>query len=86
MGFLPGHRTSDNLFILQGLIQRQLCIGSNFVVCFVDFAKAFDLINRHILFYKIMKGGWQGLVTDKFIEIYMVRHNFGLKALSFTVN
>ena len=27
---------------------------------FVDFAKAFDLINRHILFYKIMKGGWHG--------------------------
>ena len=30
-GFLPGHRTSDNLFILQGLIQRQLCIGSHFI-------------------------------------------------------
>ena len=46
-GFLPGSRTSDNMFVLQGLIQRQLCIGNNLTVCFVDFSKAFDLINRH---------------------------------------
>ena len=63
-GFLTGCRTSDNIFILHGLIQRQLCIGSNLVVCFVDFAKAFDLINRHILFYKLLKGGWHGPVID----------------------
>ena len=63
-GFLPGSRTSDNMFILQGLIQRQLCIGNNLIVYFVDFSKAFDLINRHILFYKIMKGGWHGPVID----------------------
>ena len=69
-GFLPGYRTSDNLFILQGLIQRQLCIGSNLIVCFVDFAKAFDLINRHILFYKIMKGGWHGPVIDTLRNLY----------------
>ena len=70
MGFLPGHRTFDNLFTLQGLIQRQLCIGSNLAVCFADFAKAFDLINRHILFYKIMKSGWHGPVIDTLRNLY----------------
>ena len=69
-GFLVGSRTSDNIFILQGLIQRQLCIGSNLIVCFVDFSKAFDLINRHILFYKIMKGGWYGPVIDTLRNLY----------------
>ena len=40
-GFLPGCRTADNIFILQGLVQRQLCIGSSLVVCFVDFFQSF---------------------------------------------
>ena len=59
-GFLTGCRTADNILILQGLVKRQLSIGSNLVVYFVDFAKAFDLINRLFLFYKIMKCGWYG--------------------------
>ena len=62
--------TADNIFILQGLVKRQLSIGSNLVVCFVDFAKAFDLINRHILFYKIMKCGWHGPVIDTLRNLY----------------
>ena len=69
-GFLPGCRTADNILILQGLVQRQLCIGSSLVVCFVDFSKAFDLINRHILFYKIIKGGWHGPVIDTLRNLY----------------
>ena len=69
-GFLPGSRTSDNMFILQGLIPRQLCIGNNLIVCFVDFSKAFDLINRHILFYRIMKGSWHGPVIDTLRNLY----------------
>ena len=40
-GFLPGCRTADNIFILQGLVQHQLCIGSSLVVCFVDFFQSF---------------------------------------------
>ena len=69
-GFYTGCRTSDNIFILHDLIQRQLCIGSNLVACFVDFAKAFDLINCHILFYKLMKGGWHGPVIDTLRSLY----------------
>ena len=69
-GFFAGSRTSHNILIPQGLAQRQLCIGSNLIVCFVDFSKAFDLINRHILFYKIMKGGWYGPIIDALRHLY----------------
>ena len=65
-----GCRTSDNIFILQGLVKIQLCIESNLVVCFVDFAKAFDLINRQILFYKIIKSIWHGPVIDTLRNLY----------------
>ena len=69
-GFLPGRRTSDNLFIINGLIQRQILLGKSLVLCFVDFSKAFDLVNRDILFYKIMKSGWHGKVIDTLRNLY----------------
>ena len=69
-GFLADSRASDNMFILQGLIQRQLSIGNSLITCFIDFSKTFHLINRHILFYKIMKSGWQGRVVDALRNLY----------------
>ena len=69
-GFLKGRRTSDNIFILNGLIQKQLSLGKKLYICFVDFSKAFDLISRYILFYKIMKGGWHGRVVDTLKDLY----------------
>ena len=42
-GFTKRSMTNDNIFILQGLIERQTILGK------VDFSKAFDLVNRYIL-------------------------------------
>ena len=61
-GFLRGSRTADNMFILNGLIQRQMAMGKPLYVCYVDFSMAFDLVNRHILFYKLIRQGWCGRV------------------------
>ena len=69
-GFLRGSRTSDNMFILNGLIERQLVLGRSLFVCFVDFSKAFDIINRNILFYKLLNGGWRGRVIDTLRSLY----------------
>ena len=35
-GFASENRTSDNMFILQGLIQRQLSLGQPLILIFVD--------------------------------------------------
>ena len=69
-GFLPGRRTADNIFIISGLAQRQLLLGKCLILCFVDFSKAFDMVNRNILFYKIIKLGWYGKVTDTLRSLY----------------
>ena len=69
-GFLRGNRTSDNLFVLNGLIEKQLLLGKSLLVCFVDFSKAFDVINRKILFYKLMNCGWKGRVIDTLRSLY----------------
>ena len=74
-GFIGGSRTSDNIFILRGLVQRQMIIGESLFVCFVDFSKAFDMVNRHILFYKIMKSG---RVIDTLRNLYSKTH-YGVK-------
>ena len=79
-GFLKGSRTSDNLFILQSLIEWQVNLGQSLIVCFIDFTKAFDLINRDILFYKIIKSGLHGRVIDTLRDLYRktafrIKHN-----------
>ena len=69
-GFQKGCRTVDNLSILQGIIERQLILNQNVIVTFVDFSKAFDMINRNILFYKINKLGLQGRLIDTLHNLY----------------
>ena len=51
-----------------------MIIGESLFVCFVDFSKACDLVNRHILFYKIMEGGWTGRVIDTLRILYSKTH------------
>ena len=69
-GFKKGSRTSDNIFIILGLVQRQLSLGLILILILVDFSKAFDRINRAILFYKIKKSGLRGRVIDTLINLY----------------
>ena len=63
-GFLRGSRTADDMFILNGLIQRQMAMGKLLYVCDVNFSMDFDLVNRHILFYKLIKQCWCGRAID----------------------
>ena len=75
--FLEGSMTAD-LIILNALIQRQIIKGENLIVCFVDFSRAFDLINRFILFYKLIKTGLHGRIVDTMRSLY-AKMRFRLK-------
>ena len=68
--FTKGRMTSDNIFILQGLIERQMTLGQPLYLCMVDFSKAFDLVNRNILFFKLIKSGIHGKVVDALRSLY----------------
>ena len=73
-GFLHGTRTSENVFVLNGLLQIQMALGKSLLVCFVDFSKAFDIINRNILYhlkYEIMYDGLH-------IDMNMLMNSFAL--------
>lgn len=69
-GFLKGSQTDDNVFILQGLVYKQLFLKKRLFICFVDFSKAFDIIDRHILFYKMISSGISGRVVDTIRDLY----------------
>ena len=55
---------------IQGLIERQLILGKSLYICMVDFSKAFDLVNRNILFFKLIRAGFHGKVIDTLRSLY----------------
>ena len=50
-GFRECMGTTDNLFVLHGLISHVLNRGEKLFCAFVDFTKAFDYVVRDILWY-----------------------------------
>lgn len=71
-GFRKGHRTDDNLFILNTVFQSYVVKKKKKVYyAFIDFRKYFDRINRDHLMYKLLKHN----VTGKFYDIIKNMYN-----------
>ena len=65
-GFRGGYRTTDHIYILKTLINKYLNKHKQkMYVCFVDFKKAFDSVDRRALLTKLLRKGIDG----KFFEI-----------------
>ena len=70
-GFRSGYRTTDHIFILKTLINKYLHkLKSKLYVCFVDFKKAFDSIDRNALFQKIDNKGIGGNFLKLIKDMY----------------
>ena len=59
-GFRSNPRTTDNIFILCAIIDKQRCLSKPLYTCFVDFTKTFDYIDRSALYYKLLSRGING--------------------------
>ena len=59
-GFKSNSRTTDNIFILCAIVDKQRCLSKPLYTCFVDFTKAFDYIDRTALYYKLLNRGIDG--------------------------
>ena len=59
-GFKTNSRTTDNIFILCAIIDKQRCLSKPLYTCFVDFTKAFDYIDRTALYCKLLNRGIDG--------------------------
>ena len=72
-GFRTGYSTMDNVFVLYAIVQRYLTNKSGKVyVCFVDFKKAFDTINRSMLWNVLRKAGVGGKMLNILQSMYKI--------------
>ena len=69
-GFRSEMGTVDNIFNLHGLITHLINKGKKLYCAFVDFTKAFDFINRDILWYKLIKYGVSGKLLNVIRSMY----------------
>ena len=70
-GFRPGFSTIDAIFALHTIIKSNLKKrGGRLYCCFVDYKKAFDLIDRSKLWCKLIKQGVEGKMLNVIISLY----------------
>ena len=69
-GFRSEMGTVDNIFVLHGLITHLINQGKKLYCAFVDFKKAFDFINRDIIWYKLIKLGVRGIILNVIKSMY----------------
>ena len=68
-GFKPGSSTIDAIFALQTLVNKTL--KRKFLYCcFIDYSKAFDLVDRSSLWCKLIKQGLQGKMLRLIKSLY----------------
>ena len=65
IGFMKNCRTADHIFVLKTLLEICKTKKDSLFCCFVDFRKAFDLVWRNGLFYKLLEYN----VSSKFVHI-----------------
>ena len=72
VGFEANSITADNIFVLYSLVEQYKRLKKNLYVCFIDFTKAFDYINRNALIYKLFKrdvsGNFLNLIKSMFLK------------------
>jgi hypothetical protein len=69
-GFKKGYSTVDHMFTLLAFVQKQFSLNRKLYVAFIDFEKAFDSINRNILWPILFKSGVKGKLFDCIKSMY----------------
>ena len=69
-GFRKCMSTTDNVFILHGLVSHMLNQGKKLFYAFIDFTKAFDYVVRDNLWFKLIKLGLRGNILDIIRSMY----------------
>ena len=74
IGFRKGSRTADHVFTLKTIIDKIFKKKQYLYVCFVDFRKAFDVVNRKALLYKLreqfgIRGSYYKIIENMYSEV-----------------
>jgi hypothetical protein len=71
-GFRKGYSAVDHMFTLMAVVQKQLTHNQKLYAAFVDFSKAFDMIDRNHLWLILRKRGIQGKMYRAVKSMYEV--------------
>ena len=69
-GFRKGMSTVDNIFVLHSLITHCVNEKNKLYSAFIDFKKAFDVVVRDVLWFKLVKSGVRGKILDMIQSMY----------------
>ncbi len=70
-GYRSGYSTIDNIFILQSVVQKYITKQKGRMYCiFIDFSKAFDSVQRNLLYLTLIKNGIGGNVLSVLRSMY----------------
>ena len=69
-GFRKGRSTVDNCFILRALAERARARGVKLYCCAVDFSKAFDTVDRPLLWAALRRAGIGGTMLQAVQAMY----------------
>ncbi len=69
-GFRRNRSCQDHVFTLNSIIRNQLLQGKSTYCCFIDMQKAFDWVNRDLLFYKLLLNNIDGNVYKCIKALY----------------
>ena len=88
-GFIKDFRTTDNIFVVKSLIDKQKQTHGKLYCCFKDFKKAFDTVPHGLLWQVLETLGIRGPILDCIKSLYShdsaaVRNQEGASQTSLT--
>ena len=69
-GFREGYSTMDHVFTLYAIIEMYLAKGKRLYCAFIDYKKAFDMVNRTSLWKKMLSLGINGKLLNVIKNMY----------------
>ena len=69
-GFRNGYSTVDHIFVLNSIVDIYLQKRKKLFCAFIDYSKAFDMIDRSSLWYKLLGAGINGKIINVIFNLY----------------
>ena len=69
-GFRVGRSCIDHIFVMCTVLRNRKLLGKETFLCFIDFKKAFDSVDRNLLLFKLSKIGVHGHMYSAISSLY----------------
>ena len=69
-GFRVGRSCIDHIFVMCTILRNRKLLGKETFLCFIDYKKAFDSVDRNLLLYKLSNIGVHGYMYQAISSLY----------------